>query len=109
MGLARTLFSSRCDERQIALAKSVSRGRIGSVHRGMRYKHVSILVLRRKAIQGDIKLPTENGDSRPIRATPDWGVSSMPLDLFHFGCRLFVAGGRARRVRQNIFLLSMTG
>ncbi|XP_040079014.1 eye-specific diacylglycerol kinase isoform X4 [Ixodes scapularis] len=46
----------------------------------MRYKHVSVLVLRRKAIQGDIKLPTENGDSRPIRATPDWGESAINGD-----------------------------
>ncbi|CAN7995042.1 unnamed protein product, partial [Ixodes hexagonus] len=34
----------------------------------------------RKAIQGDIKLPTENGDSRPIRATPDWGESAINGD-----------------------------
>ncbi|XP_064488970.1 eye-specific diacylglycerol kinase-like isoform X3 [Ornithodoros turicata] len=34
----------------------------------------------RKAIQGEIKLPTENGESRPIRATPDWGETAINGD-----------------------------
>ncbi|XP_077530796.1 retinal degeneration A isoform X2 [Haemaphysalis longicornis] len=33
-----------------------------------------------KAIQGEVKLPTENGDTRQYRATPDWGESAINGD-----------------------------
>lgn len=33
-----------------------------------------------KAIQGEVKLPAENGDTRQYRATPDWGESAINGD-----------------------------
>ena len=44
------------------------------------YDHVSLMCLMglmyRKAIQGEIKISTESGETRTLRSAPDWGVSN---------------------------------
>lgn len=42
----------------------------------------------RKAIQGEIKISTEDGETRTLRSAPDWGVSWLFLFAYYIKLRV---------------------
>lgn len=51
-----------------------------------------LFIFCRKAIQGEIKISTENGETRTLRSAPDWGVSYLKYRSTWLGICLPFAG-----------------